>query len=176
VSSIAVDAGGNAFVGGSGKISKIGPSGASLSAVLTFVSATIPAVALEAAGNSCCGRDRFFTRRPRFHRRIRLRCRWGSIQFNTPIPATPSALALDGGNIYVVGSTQTTSHGTDAFLLKLSAAWRLRHLLYSMNVGGSGNDSGRAIAVNAQGEAYVVGDTLSSDFPLVNAAKRSSAA
>ncbi|MFN0107511.1 MAG: SBBP repeat-containing protein [Blastocatellia bacterium] len=41
-------------------------------------------------------------------------------------------------------------------------------LLYSTFVGGSGSDTGRGIAVDKEGNAYVVGETSSADFPVVN--------
>jgi Big-like domain-containing protein/beta-propeller repeat-containing protein len=40
---------------------------------------------------------------------------------------------------------------------------------YSTLVGGSGNDYGYAIAVGADGSVYIVGQTSSSDFPVVSA-------
>ena len=42
-------------------------------------------------------------------------------------------------------------------------------LSYSSFLGGSNHDHGRDIAVNAAGEVYIVGSTLSLDFPTVNA-------
>ena len=52
---------------------------------------------------------------------------------------------------------------TDAFVTKLDA--RGRTLIYSSFLGGSNNDWARGIAVDADGAAYVIGDTLSADFP-----------
>lgn len=40
---------------------------------------------------------------------------------------------------------------------------------YSTLVGGSGNDSGYAVAVDASGSAYVAGATCSANFPTLNA-------
>jgi hypothetical protein len=100
------------------------------------------------------------------------------------------AIAVDGGgNAYVAGKTfssdfpvtpgafQTTNHAvanqsSDAFITKLNATGTA--LVYSTYLGGSGNtiypsfpgDVGNAIAVDASGNAYVTGQTVSSDFPV----------
>ena len=82
-----------------------------------------------------------------------------------------------GGNAYVTGITgssnfpgtgsspmQNTLSGiSDAFVTKLSTAGTA--LVYSTYLGGSGRDGGVGIAVDAAGNAYVTGDTESSDFP-----------
>lgn len=87
-----------------------------------------------------------------------------------------NAIAVDGsGNAYVAGSAtagfptlsarQTTFGGgaTDAFALKLNSSGIL---LYSTFLGGSGDDTANAIAVDGSGNAYVAGETHSTDFPL----------
>jgi len=85
------------------------------------------------------------------------------------------AVAVDGsGNAYVTGYTtstkyptttgafQTTSAGAaDAFVTKLNPAGSAA---YSTYLGGSGQDIGQAIAVNAAGDAFVTGKT-SGNFP-----------
>jgi hypothetical protein len=89
------------------------------------------------------------------------------------------AVAVDAsGNAYVTGRTYTTdfptvnplqptNHGSeDVFVAKVNAAGTA--LVYSTYLGGSGGDEGRGIAVDAAGNVYVTGVTLSNDFPLVN--------
>jgi hypothetical protein len=85
-------------------------------------------------------------------------------------------LALDAqGNTYVTGETssidfpvvggvQATRRGTfDAFVVKLDPAGQV---VYSTYLGGDGFDSGRGIAVDAQGNAWITGYTESANFPL----------
>ncbi len=85
-------------------------------------------------------------------------------------------IAVDtAGNAYVTGQTDSTDFPTaspvqpalggerDAFVTKLNAAGNA--LVYSTYLGGSGEDSGLGIAVDASGNAYVMGQTGSTDFP-----------
>ncbi len=90
---------------------------------------------------------------------------------------TVRGIALDAaGNIYLTGTTlsadfpvtagrQVLSLGNtakaDAFVAKFDADGQL---VYSRYLGGSGDDFGRAVAVDQRGFAYVVGITASSDF------------
>ena len=87
-----------------------------------------------------------------------------------------SAITVDAsGNAYVTGSTDSTGFPTaspfqasnsgefDAFVTKLNAAGSA--LVYSTYVGGSTDDFGNGIAVDASGNAYVTGSTDSTDFP-----------
>ena len=85
------------------------------------------------------------------------------------------------GNIYVTGQTASTDFpthlpeqpacsgcpATDAFVAKLDPTGST--LIYSTYLGGTGNDAGHAIAVDASGNALVAGGTFSTDFPSVNA-------
>jgi uncharacterized protein (TIGR03437 family) len=57
--------------------------------------------------------------------------------------------------------------GADAFLTKLTPAGNA--LAYSTFLGGRGTDVATAVAVGADGSAYVAGETDSPDFPAVNA-------
>src|ERR1019366_1036278 len=90
-----------------------------------------------------------------------------------------SAIAVDSaGNAYVTGVTNSTDFptmnplqpanggGYDAFVAKINPAGSA--LVYSTYLGGSGDDWGNGIAVDGAGNAYVVGQTASTDFPTVN--------
>lgn len=54
--------------------------------------------------------------------------------------------------------------GVDVFVAKLNATGS--GLVYSTYLGGSSYDFGRAIAVDSNGNAYITGETASSDFPI----------
>jgi len=96
-----------------------------------------------------------------------------------------AGIAVDAaGNVYVVGTTQSldfpatggafrtrlnsTTNVSDVFVSKLNATGSA--LIYSTYLGGSGFDFGRAIAVDAAGNAYVTGQTASSNFPTTGGA------
>src|SRR5262249_55820429 len=95
-----------------------------------------------------------------------------------------TSVAVDSsGNLYVTGVTLSTdfrianalqaTHGGglfDAFVAKLSPAGN--QLIYSTYLGGSGEDRAFRIAVDSAGNAYVTGDTNSTDFPAANAVQR----
>ena len=91
-----------------------------------------------------------------------------------------AAIAVDSfGNAYVTGDTRSTdfplagaeqaaSGGViDAFVSKLNSAGTV--LLYSTYLGGNNEDFGIGIAVNSFGNAYVTGQTCSTNFPVVAA-------
>ena len=91
-----------------------------------------------------------------------------------------TGIAVDSlGQAYVTGSTSSTNFplaspirstlggGRDAFALKLNSAGNT--LLYSTYLGGTNYDVGTAIAVDGSGNAYIAGDTLSANFPVLNA-------
>jgi hypothetical protein len=89
-------------------------------------------------------------------------------------------VAVDSaGNAYVTGATLSTDFPTtpgaydttyngssppaEAFVTKLDAAGSA--LVYSTFLGGTGDEFGIAIAVDAAGQAHVAGHTTSTDFP-----------
>ncbi len=96
------------------------------------------------------------------------------------------AIAVDSvGDTYVVGETystnfptkgaiQPTLHGSngDAFVTKMSADGSA--ILYSTYLGGSFSQEALGVAVDSAGEAYVVGETGSSDFPVTTGAFQTS--
>jgi len=96
------------------------------------------------------------------------------------------AIAVDSfGNAYVTGDTVSNDFPTtvgalqptcsldaygrctsDAFVTKVNADGSA--LVYSTYLGGDGGDAGRSVAVDASGNAYVTGETNSTNFPTVN--------
>jgi uncharacterized protein (TIGR03437 family) len=104
-----------------------------------------------------------------------------------------AGIAVDStGDAYLVGTTDSTDFPTtpgvlqrtlkgsggnncvtfgDAFVAKLNPAGT--QLVYSTYLGGSLDDFGTAIAIDSQGNAYVAGATLSTDFPTVNSVQGS---
>ncbi len=86
-----------------------------------------------------------------------------------------NAIALDTqGNIYIAGSTTSpdfpftsiisdTSGNGDAFVTKIAST--ASSITYSLKIGGSASDSAEGIAVDANQNAYVSGQTSSNDFP-----------
>jgi len=87
-------------------------------------------------------------------------------------------IAIDSaGNSYVTGVTGSTNFPTtlgalqtsllgsnDAFVVKLDSTGTA--LVYSTYLGGSDVDLGNSIAVDSSGNVYLVGQTVSTDFPI----------
>ncbi len=94
------------------------------------------------------------------------------------------AIAVDNaGSAYVTGYTTSSNFPTanslqpacgscnpnvtgNAFVAKLNTAGS--SLVYSTYLGGSGDDRGAGIAVDAAGNAYIIGTARSTDFPTAN--------
>ena len=97
------------------------------------------------------------------------------------IQDTAAGIAVDAsGNAYVVGWTYSTDFpttsgafqktergGQDGFVTKVNSTGT--GLVYSTYLGGSLNDRANGIAIDASGNAYVSGQTLSTNFPTMNA-------
>ena len=93
-----------------------------------------------------------------------------------------TAIAVDAaGSAYLTGYTTSAAHpgaasspiqpvnggGGDAFVTKLNPSGSA--IVYSTYLGGSASDIGKAIALDAAGNAYVTGITSSTTFTGVNA-------
>jgi len=109
--------------------------------------------------------------------------------FSTPFGGTSNdvanGVALDAsGNVFVVGSTTSTNFPAttnnlfgslsstnsgicNAFVTALSGNGS--NLIYSTYLGGNNLDYGNAIATDTAGNAYVVGQTYSTNFPTYSA-------
>jgi hypothetical protein len=106
----------------------------------------------------------------------------GSVVFATYLGGSgtdsPGGIAVDGsGNVYVTGQTRSNDYPTlnafqptiatapDAYITALNATGTA--LLYSTYWGGNSADGGVSIAVDAASNAYIAGQTASSNFPTV---------
>jgi hypothetical protein len=88
----------------------------------------------------------------------------------------PAGIAADSvGSAYVTGqtcsddfpvTTGSFNGDCDIFVTKLNAGGTA--LIYSTYIGGSSSDSGNAIAIDADGNAYLTGSTTSTDFPFTS--------
>ena len=88
-------------------------------------------------------------------------------------------IALDAmGAAYIVGTTTSADFPSvnplpgpagdwDAFVVKLASDGS--RFIYSTRLGGTGFEEGFGIATDAEGAAYVTGNTGSGDFPTMNA-------
>ena len=154
---IALDAAGNAYVTGS------------------TTSANLPTVgALQSALSGT--QDAFL---------FKLNAGGSALSYSTYFGGSGSAdvgygVALDGGgNAYVVGATDSASGiasagafdttlggALDAFVAKFDATQSgAASRVFASYLGGSGEDHGYAVAVNAGGQAFVSGYTAANNFP-----------
>jgi hypothetical protein len=158
---IAVDSAGNAYVTGA------------------TVSTTFPTKNPLQATNGGGGSDAFVSK---------FNATGSALVYSTYLGGTDvdggSGIAVDSaGNAYVTGATRSTDFPTtpgafqtayggvqDAFVSKLNASGSA--LLYSTYLGGSGEDESNGIAVDNSGDAYVIGETQSTNFPILNPLKK----
>ena len=85
-------------------------------------------------------------------------------------------IAVNGTGAYVAGNTSSTvfpstvligpGGGQDVFVAKLNSATGIAQ--YITKIGGSGTESANGIAIDSSGNAYVGGETDSTDFPTVS--------
>lgn len=92
-------------------------------------------------------------------------------------------IAVDSaGNVYMVGFTDSSNFplwraiqndqlDRDVFVTKIISASGVYTYGYSTYLGGNGHDVGYGIAVDNTGNAYVTGNTTSTNFPLRRAIK-----
>ncbi len=74
----------------------------------------------------------------------------------------------DSTDFPIIGSGPAPPSGTHAFVARIDPSGSF--LAGSQVIGGSGNENGNAIAVDAAGNAYAAGDTTSADFPVTRGA------
>ncbi len=86
-----------------------------------------------------------------------------------------NAIAVDGaGDVFIAGGTGSSNFPTqgplqsfqgvvDAYVLELNPTGSA--LTYSTFLGGTGSDVATGLAIDADGSAYIVGSTTSTDFP-----------
>jgi uncharacterized protein (TIGR03437 family) len=171
-SSVGVDSAGNTYVVGVTSSTDL-PTVSPIQATLPTASFGGPAIGIFAAKLSPDGTKVLY-----------------STYFGGTGANAATSLAVDGaGNAYFTGFTtsfsfpvsagavQTTYGGNggqnyslfttgDAFAVKLNPAGQK---VYATYLGGSKDDIGLGIAIDASGDAYVVGATLSTNFPTQNA-------
>jgi photosystem II stability/assembly factor-like uncharacterized protein len=91
-------------------------------------------------------------------------------------PGLPAGIAVDSsGNTYLTGYSSGSTYATgsqqigpgggdnDVFVTKVNSTGTA--IVYNTHVGGNGKDEGNSVAVDASGNAYVTGWTISTDFP-----------
>jgi hypothetical protein len=176
-SGVAIDAGGNAYV-----------TGSAYSSNFPVTSGALQTVNHAAANpeNSAYSASAYVTKlNPAGTALVYSTYLGGSGDFNVG-----QGIAVDhGGNAYLTGSTdssdfpmtsgafQTTNksgqyynsvlyYGSVSFVTKLNPAGTA--LVYSTYLGGTGGDYGNSIAVDSNGNAYVTGDSYSTDFPVTS--------
>jgi hypothetical protein len=104
----------------------------------------------------------------------------GAIIFSTYLGGSSGdaayAIAVDATGVYVTGKTSspdfpvlglasgTPPGGIDGFVTKIIPMGN--DIIYSIVIGGSGEDQPQAIAVDKSGAAYITGYTFSRDFPV----------
>ncbi len=161
---IAIDAAGNAYLTGQTKSSNFPVTGNAFDRTLN-----IPPNCPRCANDNT---DGFVTK---------LNATGSALVYSTYLGGTdydsPRGIAVDaGGNAYVIGETlsadfpttaaafrRTSSGSYDTFVTKLNAAGSA--LAYSTFIGGTQVDNGERVAVDAGGNAYVLGFSSSLDFP-----------
>jgi uncharacterized repeat protein (TIGR01451 family) len=82
--------------------------------------------------------------------------------------------STNSGNFPTANAVQTVlAGGNDAFATKFNEGGAT--LVYSTFLGGTLNDSATGVAVDGDGNAYVIGNTISANFPVQNALQQNCA-
>ena len=180
--------------GGAGFVAKLGATGNAL-VYSTYIAGAAPsAVAVDAAGNAYVsgGANASFITTPGALQPVwngsagtafvlKLDATGSAPAYATFLGGTggdhATSIAVDAGrNAYVGGWTTSGDFplvnpiqavprgGKEAFVAKLDAAGA--RLVYSTVLGGALDDALNAIAVDANGSAFVAGETYSTDFPV----------
>ncbi len=86
------------------------------------------------------------------------------VAYSADFPLTPGAFQTRNNAFhYTNGNGCPGAPGSNAFVAKLNPAGTA--LVYLTYLGGTGEDTGRGIAVDNSGNAYISGSTSSADFP-----------
>jgi uncharacterized protein (TIGR03437 family) len=143
---VAADASGNAYVVGNFGIAKLDPSGN------TIYSTTLPALGNQSAIAVDAEGDVFVT---------------GNTNSDT-LPTTPGVFQPKRSpGVCITGDIAAQPYPCpDAFVAKID---RKGNLAWATYLGGLNIDQANGIAVDQEGNIYVTGFTLSSDFPILNA-------
>jgi uncharacterized protein (TIGR03437 family) len=179
---IVVDKGGNAYAGLTGSIVKLDPAGAHILATYSVPNFAVNALTFDSSGNLIAAGALQSTSSSPSSGGISAGITVGYVAkfdltgksvFAAPVQTVVSitAVAVDSkSNIYLTGAAPTAAGDSNAIITKLTPAGAS---VYTLSIGGSKNDTPRAIAVDAQGDAYIAGDTLSLDFPVTPGAAQS---
>ena len=167
---IAVDSSGNAYVTGDTYNGLITPFPTTANAYQTAMNST----------GFCCTMDAFVAKLNTNSSGA------ASLVYSTYLGGTAEeqglGIAADAfGKVYVTGWTHsagyfnvnaydaTANSFQDAFVAKLDTTVSgAGSMLYSTYLGGADHEWGNAIAIDSSGNAYVTGQTVSSDFPTLN--------
>lgn len=190
--SIAVDSAGNVYVAGGPSLAKINASATAFVYNVSLSPWNLNSVAIDASGNAYVAGSIVVNG---FNDVVVGKVNASAtalvygVSFGGSSDDVGNGIAVDSaGNAYLTGNTQsadfpavnalqTTLHGTaDAFVAKLNAAGTL--LAYSTYLGGNAVDTASGIAIDGNGNAYVVGTTSAlggvESFPVTTGAAQTS--
>jgi hypothetical protein len=100
-----------------------------------------------------------------------------AVSISPPVSIARSIAVDASGDAYIAGTTttsdfptfnpyQSTNRGGGGFITELDPAGQ--NLLYSTYLSGTGTDAPSSIAIDANGNAYIAGETTSKDFPVIS--------